>query len=150
MTITGSTITAVASVDDMPTQSPFIADIHHVSINVTDIARAEAFYVGLLGLESVPRPDFPFAGRWLDAGAGRQVHLIETDRIPDDVGQHFAFRAIDLDSLCEHLVSAGVVVSGPKPVGSGRQAFFHDPDGNRLEIYQDSGHLPDGPNPGPR
>lgn len=119
------------------TTRDLIADIHHVSINVTDVERSAAFYVDTLGLAVLPRPDFPFPGRWLDAGAGRQVHLIQTDEIPADVGQHFAFRATDLDELCDHLAHHGVVVTGPKPVGSGRQAFFHDPDGNRLEIYQD-------------
>lgn len=118
--------------------SSLIADIHHVSINVTDVDRAASFYVDLLGLDVLPRPDFPFPGRWLDAGAGRQVHLIQTDRVPADVGQHFAFRSTDLDALCAHLTDAGVAVTGPKPVGAGRQAFFHDPDGNRLEIYQDN------------
>lgn len=115
-----------------------IVDIHHVSINVTDVERSAAFYVGMLGLEVLPRPDFPFPGRWLDAGAGRQVHLIQTEHIPVDVGQHFAFRVNDLDQLCAHLADQGLDVTGPKPVGSGRQAFFHDPDGNRLEIYQDA------------
>lgn len=116
----------------------FIADIHHVSINVADIDRSAAFYTDILGLAVLPRPDFPFPGRWLDAGAGRQVHLIQTDQVPDDVGQHFAFRSTDLDQLCAHLSAHGVTVAGPKPVGAGRQAFFHDPDGNRLEIYQDN------------
>lgn len=115
----------------------FIADLHHVSLNVTDVEAAEAFYVGVLGLAVLPRPDFPFPGRWLDAGAGRQVHLIQTDRVPSDVGQHFAFRTSDLDALCAHLADHEVKVSGPKPVGAGRQAFFHDVDGNRLEAYQD-------------
>ena len=123
------------SVTQMPPQ-PFIADIHHVSINVTDVATSEAFYVDVLGLGVLPRPAFSFPGRWLDAGAGRQVHLIETDRIPADVGQHFAFRVNDLDQLCAHLEARGVDVTEPKPVGAGRQSFFHDPDGNRLEIYQ--------------
>lgn len=120
------------------TDETFIADIHHVSINVTDVDRAEAFYVGVLGLTVLPRPDFAFDGRWLDAGNGRQVHLIQSERIPNDVGQHFAFRANDLDRLVQHLAEHEITVAGPKPVGEGRQAFFHDPDGNRLEIYQDS------------
>lgn len=116
----------------------FIADIHHVSINVSDVARSEAFYVGVLGLAVLPRPEFAFAGRWLDAGAGRQVHLIETEHIPRDVGQHVAFRVDDLAETCSHLDSRGVEVTEPKPVGSGLQSFFHDPDGNRLEIYQEA------------
>lgn len=115
----------------------FIADLHHVSLNVTDVERSAAFYVDTLGLEVLPRPDFTFPGRWLDAGAGRQVHLIQNEHVPTNLGQHFAFRVTDLDGFCAHLVSEGVEVAGPKPVGSGRQAFFQDPDGNRIEIYQD-------------
>lgn len=113
-----------------------ISDIHHVSVNVADIERAEAFYVGVLGLEILPRPEIGVAGRWLDAGSGRQVHLIETDNVPADVGQHFAFLVDDLDAACARLAEHGIEVRGPRPVGTARQAFFHDPDGNRLELNQ--------------
>lgn len=113
-----------------------ISDIHHVSINVTDIERAEAFYVGVLGLVPLPRPDIGIPGRWLDAGAGRQVHLVEAEQVPGDVGQHFAFRVDDIDASCAYLAEQGVAVRGPFAIGTAQQAFFHDPDGNRLELNQ--------------
>jgi len=48
-----------------------VADIHHVSINVSDTERALAFYVGALGLRRLPRPTLGVGGAWLDAlGAG--------------------------------------------------------------------------------
>jgi len=113
-----------------------IADIHHVSINVSDVERAHAFYVDLLGLHVLPRPDLDVEGRWLEAGGGRQVHLIETQNVPTDVGQHFAFLVNDIDAACAGLVERGIEVRGPQAVGTARQAFFHDPDGNRLELNQ--------------
>ena len=65
--------------------------LHHVSINVSDVPRARDFYVGVLGLtERGDRPDFGFAGAWLDAG-GQQIHLIEAPP-PPSLGQHLALR----------------------------------------------------------
>ena len=32
--------------------------LHHSSIRVSDVARSVEFYEGLLGLRSIPRPDF--------------------------------------------------------------------------------------------
>lgn len=113
-----------------------IGGIHHVSLNVADTDRALAFYRDTLGLAVLPRPDFPFGGAWLDAGDGRQVHLIETPSVPPDVGQHVAFAVPDLEAAIERIRGAGYEVGEPKPVAdtSIRQAFARDPDGNRVEL----------------
>jgi glyoxylase I family protein len=112
-----------------------VADIHHVSINVSDTERALAFYVGALGLGVLPRPTLGVGGAWLDAGGGRQIHLIEAE-VPPDCGQHVAFAVHDLDEAVELLRSAGIQVSAAKPVGDTavRQAFLHDPDRNLIEL----------------
>lgn len=114
-----------------------IAGIHHVSINVADTDRSLQFYEGVLGMAPLPRPDFGFGGAWLDAGDGRQVHLIEA-ATPDDLGQHFAFYVTDIDASIDALRAAGVEVGDASPVGSSgmRQAFLHDPDGNLIELNQ--------------
>ena len=115
-----------------------VADIHHVSLNVVDTERSLGFYRDVLGLAVLPRPDFGFAGAWLDAGNGRQVHLIETDVVPDDAGQHFAFAVTDIDEVVSALRAAGYRIGDPKSVGgsAARQTFVHDPDGNRVEFNQ--------------
>jgi glyoxylase I family protein len=114
-----------------------VADIHHVSLNVSDTDRALGFYRDVLGMPVLPRPDFAFGGAWLDAGNGRQVHLIEAG-VPGDLGQHVAFRVDDLDRVVDALRAAGVEVPDPWAVGDTpiRQTFLHDPDGNRLELTQ--------------
>ena len=116
-----------------------VADIHHVSINVSDTERALEFYEGILGMAVLPRPDFGFGGAWLDAGNGRQIHLIEGD-VPPSLGQHVAFRVDDVDATVAQLRAAGVDVSDAKPVGDTtiRQAFTQDPDGNLIEFSQPS------------
>jgi glyoxylase I family protein len=109
--------------------------VHHVSINVADVDRAAAFYVDVLGLtRRTDRPELGVAGAWLDAG-GQQVHLINGTPAPA-VGQHFALLVDDLDAAVADLRARGLRVSDPSPVGTGRQSFVHDPDGNLIEIHQ--------------
>jgi glyoxylase I family protein len=112
-----------------------VLGVHHVSINVDDVEAAATFYVERLGLRPrSDRPDFGFGGAWLDAGA-QQVHLIEAAG-PDDKGQHFALHVADLDATIAELRTAGLEVSDASPVGTGRQAFLHDPAGNLVELHQ--------------
>jgi glyoxylase I family protein len=109
--------------------------VHHVSINVDDVATAVAFYTGVLGLERRDdRPDFGFDGAWLNAGA-QQLHLI-AGAVPNGVGQHFALRVADLDAAIDELRTQGITVSDASPVGTGRQAFVTDPAGNLVELHQ--------------
>jgi len=109
--------------------------LHHVSINVGDVDAALGFYVDVLGLVArTDRPDFGIGGAWLDAG-DQQVHLIEA-AVPDDRGQHLALRVADLAEAVAELRAVGTTVSDPSPVGTGWQAFLHDPSGNLVELHQ--------------
>ena len=112
-----------------------VVGVHHVSINVADVDAALDFYVERLGLIArSDRPDFGIGGAWLDAGA-QQVHLIETD-VPEDKGQHLALHVLDIDAIIGQLRADGLTVSDASPVGTGRQAFLHDPSGNLVELHQ--------------
>jgi catechol 2,3-dioxygenase-like lactoylglutathione lyase family enzyme len=112
-----------------------VIDIHHASVNVSDVERSLRFYVDVLGMTPLDRPAFDFPGAWLAVGPSRQLHLIQAD-VPPDNGQHVALAVDDLDEAVDVLRAAGVEVRGPRPVGDSgvRQAFLADPDGNRLEI----------------
>lgn len=109
--------------------------VHHVSINVHDVAAALRFYVDVLGLTVRPdRPAFSFDGAWLDAG-DQQVHLIAAT-VPSQHGQHFALRTDDIDADVAELRARDIEVTDPVAVGSGRQCFLRDPSGNRVELNQ--------------
>jgi len=109
--------------------------VHHVAINVSDVDEAVRFYTHVLGLRlRDDRPDFGFAGAWLDAG-DQQVHLIEAP-LPSNRGQHFALQVEDLDGVVEELRAGGVEVSDPVPGGGDRQAFTADPSGNGVELRE--------------
>jgi glyoxylase I family protein len=129
--------------DDVITASPDTAvrplGVHHVSINVADLAVARSFYVEVLGFtERIDRPDFPGTpGAWLDVG-GQQVHLI-VGEVPARLGQHYAVLVADIDSTVTTLRERGVRVSDPVEVGTGLQSFTRDPSGNTVEIHEAGG-----------
>ncbi len=109
--------------------------VHHVAINVDDVDAAIAFYVGVLGLTPrTDRPDFGFAGAWLEAG-DQQVHLVQAHP-PSDHGQHFALLVDDIGATITELRSGGVTISDAVPVGAARQAFLNDPSGNTIELHE--------------
>jgi len=109
--------------------------IHHVSVNVVHVEEAVAFYTGVLGgTLRDDRPDFAFGGAWINFG-DQQVHLIEAP-VPPKVGQHFAIRVDDLDSVVEELRAKGLELGDPVAVGRNRQAFLDDPAGNAIELHE--------------
>jgi catechol 2,3-dioxygenase-like lactoylglutathione lyase family enzyme len=84
-----------------------VVGLHHVNINVRDVAEAVAFYTAI-GFEELPRPDFGFDGAWLRMGQC----------------------AADLGAV-------GIALNvPPSRDGAGRQAFFRDPSGNLIELNQ--------------
>lgn len=109
--------------------------IHHVSINVSDVDKAIAFYTEALGgTLRGDRPDFGIGGAWIDFGSG-QVHLIEAP-VPDRMGQHFAVQVADVGATVAELREKGFEVSDPMAVNANVQAFIDDPSGNTVELHQ--------------
>lgn len=111
--------------------------VHHISINVARNEEAEPFYLDVLGLKKLPRPDFGFPGSWLELADGRQVHLIQVEDWTAPKGQHFALHVADLDAVKAELEGRGVKVSKVSEIdGVGRQCFFKDPCGNGIELNE--------------
>jgi glyoxylase I family protein len=125
-----------------PAASIAIDTLHHVSVVVTDLAAARAFYGGLLGLRELPRPPFDFVGAWYALG-DRQLHLIvhppgRTLRGTSDIDSmdgHFAVRVADLDETLAYLRSRGLAVRESRQnVTQWAQLYVTDPDGNVIEF----------------
>ena len=115
-----------------------LAGVHHVSLNVADVDAAGRFYLDVLGLEQIERPDFGFPGMWLQAG-DTQIHLIEEAGHQAPEGQHFAFQVPDIETTIGELRDRGVEVSDAMAIpGAGTQAFLKDPSGNLIELNQPS------------
>jgi catechol 2,3-dioxygenase-like lactoylglutathione lyase family enzyme len=124
-----------------------VQGFHHVSIPVTDLARAKAFYSGVLGLQEIARPAFDFDGAWYALG-DRQLHLIvhpparalrNTCQI-DSRDAHFALRISSYDAALKHLKAHGVAVrERPQNPTPWAQLHITDPDGNGIELNVDRG-----------
>jgi len=122
---------------------PALQHILHVTWLVADLARAQAFYEGILGLMPDPaRPDLGFAGVWYALPGGQQIHLMALPN-PDPIegrvahggrDRHVAIAVTGLDALDAALKQAGVNFTRSR---SGRAALFvRDPDGNTLELVE--------------
>ena len=110
--------------------------VHHVSLNVDDADVTGKFYVEIMGMELLARPDFGFAGKWLQCG-GQQVHLLQVEDHRAPEGQHFALCVPDIDAAREELIGRGVEVSKIFEIPNvGRQCFLRDPAGNQIELNQ--------------
>lgn len=124
--------------------------LHHVSILTSDVERSLAFYRDVLGLEPLPRPDFPIRGSWLACG-DRQVHLVQhptgtyRNGEIDNNDTHFALRTDDFEGVVRQLEAHGfsehAAEGAPKRIMMKRtgaagfaQLYVLDPDRNVVEV----------------
>lgn len=125
-----------------------IKALGHVVVRVTDRARAEEFYGGVLGLPVIARYDehgmkmaFFTLGNHHDF-AVMEVSGEGSSRSASAVGlHHVAFNiGTNIDELREamaKLEAAGIVV---RPIDHEvtKSLYFQDPDGNGVELYVDA------------
>jgi catechol 2,3-dioxygenase-like lactoylglutathione lyase family enzyme len=130
--------------------------LHHVNVCSKDVPGLEEFYRDVLDL--APEPSLE-AGRILDKAKGypgsvaflsdgtTQFHLAEKDYgISFRTGQainpvergHIAFRTDDIDAFKRRLKEKGIPFSdyGAWAMKGWEQIFFHDPEGNVIEVHQ--------------
>lgn len=132
----------------MAQAAPPITGVLETSIYVADVARAAAFYEGVLGLSRLLGDDRLVA---LDAGPAsvlliflrggtlKDIHL-PGGTIPAHDGSgpyHFALRIPHgtLEDWRRHLVAQGVTITAEMawPQG-GNSLYFNDPDGHVVEL----------------
>ena len=118
----------------------------HFSLPVTDLDRSRKFFEGLLGMkviEQSPRMVFLQTGEdYLILAKGRDVLKFDSSK---NTPVHHAFKVTreDFEPSIEFLRKNGVEVFNIEDrnegVFWGPQAYFLDPDGNKLEIYAGPG-----------
>ena len=129
--------------------------LHHVNFCSNRVAEMDAFYRSVLNLE--PEPSLQSARVTQEGYAGKvafvtdgttQLHLAERDL---DVGfrtghvinplerGHIAFRTDDIEAFKAHLRHQGIPFSdyGAWAMNGWAQIFFHDPEGNVVEVHED-------------
>ena len=121
--------------------------IHHVAVKVADLARAEAFYVSVLGLPVLRRwPSRDGGGErslWLDLGDGAFLALERADgpapaKAEDAPGIHLVALCIPRGEREDWI---GKLARAGHPVyhHTDQTLYVRDPEGNRIGLS----HWPD-------
>jgi catechol 2,3-dioxygenase-like lactoylglutathione lyase family enzyme len=121
----------------MPTQTKIVNGVDFIALPTEDWEKSRKFYEETLGL--------PFGKQWGDMPAGEfetgslTVAVMQVDAFGIDFEPHnlpVEFHVDDFDAAHSELESRGIEFQGDT-IDSGvcKQAFFRDPDGNRLAIH---------------
>jgi predicted enzyme related to lactoylglutathione lyase len=108
-----------------------------VSVPVSDLARATAFYEQIVGLCKVPG-----GAAWPEFELGNiSLYLVEPERMGVSAWAphtaHIALRVPDVDRARSELEAMGVEFEGPtRDTGVCHMALFRDPDGNALMLHR--------------
>jgi catechol 2,3-dioxygenase-like lactoylglutathione lyase family enzyme len=120
-----------------------IATLAHVCFTVKDLAAAEQFYCGVLGLKTA----FEFRndergryGVYIKVGPRSFIELFAGNPdAPSEQGsyRHLCLEVDDLAREVKRLRATGLAVSDPfLAMDHSWQAWITDPDGNRIELHQ--------------
>ena len=115
-----------------------VKDYHHIALVVRDLEPCIRFYGQVLGLKSIERPAFGFAGHWFQVGQSTQLHLMVMDETIPQTMRHMAIEVEDFGTTIQTLKSEGIeITEGPgKRVDGSDFLFCNDPDGNLIEIVK--------------
>jgi lactoylglutathione lyase len=121
---------------------PLITGIAHIAFQVSDLAKARAFYGELLGYDEafqIRNQDNSLALTYFKVNERQYIEIfpgLPPER--DDRLMHIAFETTDLEALRVYLLSKGV--KAPEKVNQGRDGNVNftvtDPDGHRVEFVE--------------
>lgn len=118
-----------------------IRGVSHLLLQATDLARAEQFYVDLLGFHVKERTTFrdgrPLVVLREGLGLTQMTEAGTLSRGDEHQAlEHVAFKVGDIAALEQDLRRAGVTIyDGPKRTNYGISLYFLDPDGVRIECH---------------
>ena len=132
-------------------------EFHHINVVSHDVDGLHDFYTNVLGLDDIPADNFVRTEETEDRGysgkirfateGSMQMHLAEKNLdVAFKNGQtinpvhsgHIAFRTDDLPAFLAILDARGIPYSdyGTTFSKEWHQVFFHDPEGNIVEVHQ--------------
>ncbi|WP_308467857.1 VOC family protein [Rathayibacter soli] len=122
--------------------------IHHIAIIASDYERSKQFYVDTVGCEFLSEVFRAERDSWMGKLALNGEYILELFSFPDSparvsgpesVGlRHLAFEVPSVQAALAELDAKGVAHEGLRidPHTGKRMAFFRDPDGLPLELYE--------------
>ena len=118
-------------------------NLAHFTIATRNVDDTTEFFLDLMGWREIPVPDnVEVKVRWLDLGAGAQMHVLEVagfevSPFEKEYGRHFAFfvSAERLAEIKERLPrDYGIRIQPPLRTTPFERVFFNDPNGYLIEV----------------
>ena len=132
-------------------------EFHHINFVSKNIDDMNEFYINILEMDSIPIEKFPRTEETVDSGYSGKINFVTEGKIemhlaerdinvafknnhtinPVDKG-HIAFRTDDINSFINKLKKEKIPFSdyGTTFAKEWHQVFFHDPEGNVVEVHQ--------------
>ncbi|MDC1194388.1 VOC family protein [Pseudomonadota bacterium] len=132
-------------------------EFHHINFVSKNIDKMNEFYINILEMDSIPIEKFPRTEETVDSGYSGKINFVTEGKIemhlaerdinvafknnhtinPVDKG-HIAFRTDDINSFINKLKKEKIPFSdyGTTFAKEWHQVFFHDPEGNVVEVHQ--------------
>ena len=132
-------------------------EFHHINFVSKNIDSMNEFYINILEMDSIPIEKFPRTEETVDSGYSGKINFVTEGKIemhlaerdinvafknnhtinPVDKG-HIAFRTDDINSFINKLKKENIPFSdyGTTFAKEWHQVFFHDPEGNVVEVHQ--------------
>ena len=132
-------------------------EFHHINFVSKNINNMNQFYINILEMDSIPIEKFPRTEETVDSGYSGKINFVTEGKIemhlaerdinvafknnhtinPVDKG-HIAFRTDDINSFINKLKKENIPFSdyGTTFAKEWHQVFFHDPEGNVVEVHQ--------------
>lgn len=111
-------------------------DITHIDIPVSDLKAAQTFYSGLFGWNIAEVPGFEGYPMWQAPNKISGGGLAPRDESFTQPRSYVEVDSID-ETLAKVTESGGTVVMEKSPISeTSWYAFFNDPDGNTIGLYE--------------
>jgi catechol 2,3-dioxygenase-like lactoylglutathione lyase family enzyme len=132
-------------------------EFHHINFVSKNVDGMNDFYKNILEMDSIPTEHFPRTEETFDCGYSGKINFVTEGKIemhlaerdinvafknnhtinPVDKG-HIAFRTDDINSFIDKLKKENIPFSdyGTTFAKEWHQVFFHDPEGNVIEVHQ--------------
>lgn len=125
---------------EWPPASPKIKRIHHVQVCVatSDVDAARTFYLGLLELREIDKPESLISkgGFWAEVD-GQQLHVSTEDGVDRKrTKAHIAWQVTELKAWRAKIEAAGCATLDSISIPGYDRFEARDPFGNRIEFIQ--------------
>ncbi|MDB3916098.1 VOC family protein [Alphaproteobacteria bacterium] len=132
-------------------------EFHHINFVSKDVEKMNNFYKNILDMDSIPIENFPRTEETIESGYSGKINFVTEGKIemhlaerdlnvafknkqtinPVDQG-HIAFRTDNIKLFIERLTDKRIPFSdyGTTFAKEWHQVFFHDPEGNVIEVHQ--------------